>query len=49
MAALAEIPTGNFLNISHTLYILIELSLRKIGNGQGKFHPLTGHEGPDRK
>ena len=49
MAALAEIPTGNLLNISHKLYILIELSLRKNGNGQAKFHPITGYEGLDRK
>jgi len=49
MAALAEIPNGNLSNISHKLYKLIELSLRKNGKCQGKFHPITGHEGPDRK
>jgi hypothetical protein len=47
MATLGEIRTENLSNISHKLYSLIELSLRKNGKSQDKFHPITGHEGPE--
>jgi len=49
MATLGEIRTENLSNINQKLYALIEFSVRKNDKRQGKVHPRTGQEDPDRE